>query len=57
LAKPWEEFIKDLQEKPHLTQWRAYIESSIVPNKRAEGEFAAQLAAARAAQDGGAEAA
>jgi hypothetical protein len=55
LAKPWEEFIKELNEKPFYQQWRGYIETSILPNKKAEGEFAAQLAAAKAAQEGGAE--
>ena len=56
LSKSWEDFVKELNEKPFYQQWRGYIETSILSNKKAEDDFAKQLAAAKAAQAGGQEA-
>lgn len=55
LAKPWDEFMKELNEKPFYQQWRGYIDTSIIRSKQAEGEFAAKVAAAKAAEAGGEE--
>lgn len=56
LAKSWEDFVKELNEKPFYQQWRGYIETSIMENKKNEDDFAKQLAAAKAAQAAGGEA-
>jgi hypothetical protein len=36
LEKPFDELIKELQEKPFYSQFRGYIESQILPNKQRE---------------------
>ena len=56
LPLDYEGLVRQLNEKGYYQQWRAYIENSILNQKKAEYLFAQNLAAAKAAQAGGAEA-
>ena len=52
----FEALIKELSEKPFYQQWKDYIDSSIVGNKKAEYDLAKQIAAAKAGETDGLEA-
>ena len=56
LPLDYEGLVRQLNEKGYYQQWRAYIENSILNQKKAEYLFAQNLAAAKAAQAGGGEA-
>ena len=56
LPLDYEGLVRQLNEKGYYQQWSAYIESSILNQKKADYQFAQNLAAAKAAQAGGAEA-
>ena len=52
LSLDFEALIMELKEKPFYQQWKDYIDSGIVANKKGEYDLMKQLEAAKAGADG-----